>query len=447
VHLLEHVSLDEQFVETLTGLLSTDLLNGSKERVGLVQSVQEADGLVDGNGIFFPQVKQLKSLLKVIQPGSETSGGHPGLLGPLLADFVEEDVFHEVFHSGSHGQLSLESQLKVLKVDDNLVDESVNQLALLQVHVLVRSTGVVSQFRVDLIDGESLGLYLDFVEDSLGEFSGDINDSGSTFSSTTTLGLKLNQNGEQVVTLGSSEIDFGVGVHSESERGLSGKLGLNMLDVLSVSSSNGALERSSSLSVGEKFGFVKKLLVEEMIKVRFTKESIPVIDNVTTIHDLTDKISEIIPWHFTATTSTFHVVLEYDRGITEITFREGVSHVESLGSELSALAHDGVEIAETEKDSPDFGFALIEFLLLVHSDSTLHVGLESCRRLVGELDGSLEQVDRNTVTGVRRQEESEVLVRSFNGKDVKLLGDLIQESRHEMHVLQHDPLSFLVSHF
>jgi len=309
VHLLKHVSLDVQLVETLTGLLSTDLLNGSKERVGLVQSVQEADGLVDGNGIFFPQVKQLKSLLKVVQPGSETSGGHPGLFGPLLADFVEEDVFHEVFHSGSHGQLSLESQLKVLKVDDNLVDESVNQLALLQVHVLVRSTGVVSQFRVDLIDGESLGLHLDFVEDSLGEFSGDINDSGSTFSSTTTLGLKLNQDGEQVVTLGSSEIDFGVGVHSESERGFSRKLGLNMLDVLTVSSSNGALERSSSFSVGEKFGFIKKLLVEEMIKVRFTKESIPVIDNVTTIHDLTDKISEIIPWYFTTTTSNFHLVL------------------------------------------------------------------------------------------------------------------------------------------
>jgi hypothetical protein len=446
VHLLEHVSLDVQLVETLTGLLSTNLLNGSEERVGLVQSVQETDGLVDGGGVIFPQVKQLKSLLKVIQPGSETSGGHPGLLGPLLADLVEEDVFHKVFHSGSHGQLSLESQLKVLKVDDDLVDESVNQLALLQVHVLVRATGVVSQFGVDLVDGESLGLDLDFVEDSLGEFSGDINDSGSTISSTTTLGLKLNQDGEQVVTLGSSEIDFSVGMHSEGERGLSGKLVLNVLDVLIVSSSNGALERSSSFSVGEKFSFIKELLVEEMIQVRFTQESIPVINDMTTIHDFSDKISEIIPWHFTATTSTFHVVLEHDRGIAEITFREGVSHVESLGSELSALTHDGVEIAETKEDGSDLGLTLIEFLLLVHGDSTLHVGFESCGRLVGELDGSLKQVDGNTVTGVRRQEESEVLVRSFNGKGVELLGDLVQESRHEMHVLQHDPLSFFVSH-
>ena len=66
MHFLKYVSLDEKLVETLASLLSTNLLNGGKERVGLVQSVQEADGLVDSGGVILPQVKQLKSLLKVI---------------------------------------------------------------------------------------------------------------------------------------------------------------------------------------------------------------------------------------------------------------------------------------------------------------------------------------------------------------------------------------------
>lgn len=168
---------------------------------------------------------------------------------------------------------------------------------------------------------------------------------------------------------------------------------------------------------------------------------------MSSVHNLTDKVSEIIPWHFTATTGTFHVVLEDDGGVTEISLREGVSHVESLGSELSALTHDRVEVAETEQDSPDLGITIIKLLLLVHSDSTLHVGLESCWGLVSKLDGSLKQVDGDILCWVRRQEKSEGLVRSFNGEGIELLKHLIQEIRHEMDVLKHNPLAFFVSHF
>jgi len=144
VHLSKDVSLNEEFVKTLASLLGTHLLDGSEERVRLVKSVQEADGLVDSGWVILPQVKQLKSLLQVVEPGSKTSSCHPGLLHPLSADFVEEDVLHEIFHSGGHSQLSLKCELKVLKVDDDLADKSVNQLTLLQVNVLVGTASVVS---------------------------------------------------------------------------------------------------------------------------------------------------------------------------------------------------------------------------------------------------------------------------------------------------------------
>jgi hypothetical protein len=251
VHLLKHVGLDEKLVETLACLLGTHLLNGSEERVRLVQSVQEANGLVNSSGIVLPQVQQLKSLLKVVQPRSETSGGHPRLLSPLSTDLVEVDILHEIFHSGSHGQLSLKSELKVLQISNNLVDESVDKLTLLKVDILVRTTGIVSQFGVNFINWKSLGLDLDFVKDSFGEISRNVYDSGGTITRATTLGLKLNKNGEKVVTLGSSEINFSVGVHSKSKRGFRRQFSVDVLNVLVVSSCVGALERGFSLSVRE----------------------------------------------------------------------------------------------------------------------------------------------------------------------------------------------------
>jgi len=54
MELLENISLDVKLVETLSSLLGTDLLNSSEIRVRLVESVQEADGLVDQSRIIFP---------------------------------------------------------------------------------------------------------------------------------------------------------------------------------------------------------------------------------------------------------------------------------------------------------------------------------------------------------------------------------------------------------
>jgi len=54
MHLLKDISLNIELVESLASLLSANLLNSSEERVRLVKSVQEADSLVDGNGVILP---------------------------------------------------------------------------------------------------------------------------------------------------------------------------------------------------------------------------------------------------------------------------------------------------------------------------------------------------------------------------------------------------------
>jgi len=448
VELLLDIGLDVELVETLSGLLGTDLLDGSEVRVGLVQSVQEADSLVDDGGVILPQVKHLKSLPQVIEPRSKASGGHPGLLSPLSADSVERDLLHQVFHSGSHSQLSLESKVKVLKVNDDDLDEGVDQLTLLEVDILVRTTaGLVAQLGVDFIDGELLVLNLDFLKHSDRELLGDIDDSRGTISTATTvLRLEFDQDSEQVYALGGEEINLSVGMHSEGKRSLGGELLLNVLKVLGVSSSNRALERSLSFGEGEELSFVKELVVHKVLEVSIAENSIPVVNDMASVHDLTDKVLEIIPWDFTGTTSAVHVVLEHDGRVTEITIREGISHVESLRAELSTLTHDGVEVSESEQHSSDLGLSFIELFSLVRDESSVHVSLESSWRLVGKLDRLLKEVNRDGVTGIRGQEDSESRVGSLSNEGLHSLSELKEESGHQVHVLEHNPLAFLVAH-
>lgn len=143
VHLLHDVSLNVKLVKTLACLLSADLLDGSQERVWLVKSVQETDGLLDHCGVIFPQVEHFKTLSHVVQPRRETSGSHPRLFGPFSTNLVQRDVFHKVFHGCSHGEFSFECEVKILEINDNLVDKGVNQLTFLQVDSLIRSTSVI----------------------------------------------------------------------------------------------------------------------------------------------------------------------------------------------------------------------------------------------------------------------------------------------------------------
>jgi len=63
------------------------------------------------------------------------------------------ELLHQVFHGGCHGELTLEGEVKVLQIYDDLVDQGVDQLALLQVHILVGAALVVIHPLGDFVDG------------------------------------------------------------------------------------------------------------------------------------------------------------------------------------------------------------------------------------------------------------------------------------------------------
>jgi len=181
MHPLLNVGLDVKFVQTLARLLRAHLLDGSEERVGFVQTVQEADGLVDHSWVVLPLVEHLESLLHVVEPGVESACCHPRFFGPLSRHPVKHDVVHELFHAGRHSKLTLESEIKVLEVGGYLFDEIVNQLALLDVYVLIGSTVVVGQLRLNLVDGKFLLFDLALFEDADGEFLRNVNNGRGTF--------------------------------------------------------------------------------------------------------------------------------------------------------------------------------------------------------------------------------------------------------------------------
>jgi len=56
VELLLDVSLDIELIKTLASLLSAHLLNGGQERVWLVESVKEANSLVDDGRVILPHI-------------------------------------------------------------------------------------------------------------------------------------------------------------------------------------------------------------------------------------------------------------------------------------------------------------------------------------------------------------------------------------------------------
>ena len=106
-----------------------------------------------------------------------------------------------------------------------------------------------------------------------------------------------------------------------------------------------------------------------------------------------------------------------------------------------------MEVAETEEDGLDLGVLIFNVLLGEEGEGTLHVGLETLRGLVSELDGSLEDTNGDFLAGIGREIESEVGVGALSCIDIQFLLKILEEGWHEMDVLEHDPVALLVADF
>jgi len=137
------------------------------------------------------------------------------------------------------------------------------------------------------------------------------------------------------------------------------------------------------------------------MQIGHTQDSIPVIYNVTAIHDLSENVFKIIPWNLPGTGVALHVVVQDNGRVSQVTSIESIFHVPALWSELSSLEHDRVEIAECEQNGLDLGILVLDLLFRKLRERSLNILFDSLWWLVGELDGSFKETNWNIIARVR----------------------------------------------
>jgi hypothetical protein len=165
-----------------------------------------------------------------------------------------------------------------------------------------------------------------------------------------------------------------------------------VLDVLTVSLAVelervGALEawRASELHAVEDLGTNKDL------QVGVVRATIPVVCDVTSVHDLTVDVAEIIIGNLLVLGK---VIVKHITADLKITIVEVVVTRPALATELLSTQDEGVEHAEPEEERLELahlvGQGALEMRLIELVESTTDVSLEVLRSLVSNLDGVLE---------------------------------------------------------
>mmetsp|Transcript_25510 Transcript_25510/g.75968 ORF Transcript_25510/g.75968 Transcript_25510/m.75968 type:complete len:302 (-) Transcript_25510:4520-5425(-) len=228
-------------------------------------------------------------------------------------------------------------------------------------------------------------------------------------------------------------------MHAEEER----RLCRHRLDVLQVLLVRRGLRRGPAqlaISIWDHLDLVQELVLHEVYEVGRAHPAVPVVHNVPSVHDLSEDVAQVIPGNLDRRGSLEVVVQDLCR-VPQVTRGEGVHHVVAHGPKLLALEHERMEVAESEEDRLDLSVLVLKVLLAEESERATQVCEHSLRRLVGQLDGSLKDANRDAIVGVRREEHAEVRVAVLHGKHVKLLLELDAPLGHQVDVLQHDPMS------
>jgi hypothetical protein len=99
---------------------------------------------------------------------------------------------------------------------------------------------------------------------------------------------------EEDLALFGSEIDFSIGVKTISVRGFWRSF-INVLVVPFEGLSDWALEELFAFNEWEELNVIEEIILHNRVEIGSAKNSIPIISNVTTIHDLTEDIFKIGP--------------------------------------------------------------------------------------------------------------------------------------------------------
>mmetsp|Transcript_33278 Transcript_33278/g.71326 ORF Transcript_33278/g.71326 Transcript_33278/m.71326 type:complete len:451 (-) Transcript_33278:1539-2891(-) len=350
----------------------------------------------------------------------------------------------QVLHHLTHGQLAFESKLELLETSDHLEHQAIHVLAFLQEHKLVGSLLLVAQVPSCVIRGELL--FQNLLQD-LGTcvlcYDHRTHRSIVVRAGATRPTNEHDQGIEGAVTLHCAEVNLCIRVHAEEEWGLS-RHGLDMLQVPLVWSGLRRQPRQFTVGIGNHLDLIQKLIAHEVQQILFAHSAVPIIYNVSTVHDLAEDVPQIVPGNLHGGGS-FQVVVKHLGRVSKVARGEWILHVVAHRSKLLSLQHQRVEVAQGEEDGLDLRVAVLEVLFAEECERSPQVGQHPLGRLVGELNRALQDANGNTIARIGREENSKVGMAVLDCEDVQLLLELDAPLGHQVNVLEHDPMTFAVA--
>jgi hypothetical protein len=227
-----------------------------------------------------------------------------------------------------------------------------------------------------------------------------------------------------------------------------------LLDVLAVSFSVELLYwRTLESWSKSKVHSSKDLWSDDNLEIGVVSSSIPMVGNVTTIHDLSEDVSDIIVWNEVVVGK---VVVQNISANSQVTIIEVVASRPSLGSELLSSEDERVEHTETEQEGLEFtelvALSSLEVFFWELREGSSQVRLQVGWSLIGNLDRDLQdrlwddfQKWHNHWGWLRRHKASELWVDIVFKNNFKLSLKRLHPGLHEMDILKHNPLSSLSS--
>mmetsp|Transcript_9979 Transcript_9979/g.26011 ORF Transcript_9979/g.26011 Transcript_9979/m.26011 type:complete len:497 (+) Transcript_9979:380-1870(+) len=440
-HLREHL----QLVQLQALVLATQLLDRGQETLRIEQP-RDVHHLGDVQRVVDPVVQLHAAVLQVGAPRSQRPRRREAELHPPHREFLCEQAICQVFHDLAHGQLALEAEHQLLQATPHLVDEAVHVLALLQEDELVGALLLLAHGAAHVVGRKLLLLHL---FKNLGTYL--LRDGHGTLrvfvlAATTAAcseARQAQQHFECLDALHRAEVDLGIRVHAEEEGRLR-RHRLDVLDILLVGTGWRRGPRQFAIRIRDHLELIQKLVLHEIQQVLGAHDAVPIVHDVAAIHDVAEDVPQVVPRNLDRGRA-LKVVVQHLSGVAEIACREGVLHVVAHGAKLFALQHDRVPVAEREQDRLHLSITVLEVLLAEERERPAQVGKHALRRLVGQLDRSFQDTDRNTLARVSRQEHPEVWVAVLDREHVQLLLELDAPLRHQVDVLQHDPVPLPVS--
>mmetsp|Transcript_52395 Transcript_52395/g.112243 ORF Transcript_52395/g.112243 Transcript_52395/m.112243 type:complete len:287 (+) Transcript_52395:1098-1958(+) len=233
-------------------------------------------------------------------------------------------------------------------------------------------------------------------------------------------------------------------MHAEEHGTLRGHV-LNVLPVLLVGARRRGHAAELAVCVRHQLGLVQELFNHEEFQVGLAHDAIPVVHNVAPIHHLPKDIPQIRPGDLHRL-CVLQIVVQHRSTVSQISQGERVHHVVSQGAKLLPLQHYRMEMAEAEDNGLHLCIPLIELLLVEEGKRPPEVGRQPLGRFVCELQRPLQDPDRNTRGRVGGQEQPQARMGPLHRVVVQLLLQSPAPLRHEVDILQHDPVALLVPH-